>query len=94
MSEPQKKRRQFLADVLFAGGALGAAALGTRYLMTPRAAPKEQPTPAPTATKKPPASPTPVPEAPTRGRVISQPTPAPALDGDVYIAPTPKASPK
>lgn len=32
MSQEKLKRRQFLADALFAGGALGAAALAARYL--------------------------------------------------------------
>lgn len=32
MSQQRTKRRQFLADMLFAGGALGAAALAARYL--------------------------------------------------------------
>lgn len=58
MSQEKLKRRQFLADALFAGGALGAAALAARYLgNTPpepepkvmgKVAPVTTPTPEPT----------------------------------------------
>ncbi|MCE7875485.1 hypothetical protein DYH09_34675 [bacterium CPR1] len=58
MSADKLKRRQFLADALFAGGALGAAALAARYLgnkppepepkIMGKVAPVHTPTPEPT----------------------------------------------
>ncbi|GMU53387.1 MAG: hypothetical protein AMXMBFR33_25330 [Candidatus Xenobia bacterium] len=63
MSGDKLKRRQFLADALFAGGALGAAALAARYLgNTPpepepkvmgKVAPVNTPTPTPVSTCEP-----------------------------------------
>lgn len=55
MSEPRTRRR-FLADALFAGGALGAAALASRLL-----APQPEPPVAPPVAQ---AQPTPVIERP------------------------------
>lgn len=76
MSEERLKRRRFLADALFAGGALGAAALTARYFTRPA----EPEPPMPGAVAVPPelipsASPTCV-ETP------------PGIDGDV-VAPMP-----
>ncbi|MCE7875486.1 hypothetical protein DYH09_34680 [bacterium CPR1] len=49
MSEPRKRRRQFLADLLFAGGAAASAALLARAFADPA-----QPEPTPVATRTPP----------------------------------------
>lgn len=59
MSE-RMKRRQFIADALFAGGALGAAALATRWLVS-----TEPAAPAPVA------SPTPPPQACSREDLVN-----------------------
>lgn len=74
MSEERLKRRRFLADALFAGGALGAAALTARYLTQPP--PPEPPVPGnmPAPVITPSATPT-----------CAEP---PGFDGDV-VAPMP-----
>lgn len=65
MSAERMNRRRFLADMLFAGGALGATALAARYLTSP-----EPPSPPPPVAVKP----TPPPEMhPQGGMMISPP---------------------
>lgn len=64
MSDKQK-RRKFLADALFAGGALGAAALGARWFVPPAVSepdPQGSPTPQRTPDATPSNTPTPVPQ--------------------------------
>ncbi len=72
MSESRLNRRKFLADALFAGGALGAAALAARYL-----APGREPPPVIAGDLEPvKCSPTPTPQE------------TPAMDGNmVPVAP-------
>lgn len=69
MSQPEdrKKRRQFLADMLFAGGGLAAAALlAKNYAPQPTVA---QATPTPSATP----SSCPTPEGPYPGEMMIEP---------------------
>lgn len=58
MSEKQK-RRKFLADALFAGGALGAAALGARWFIPP-AVSEPEPQVSPSPQRTPEKTPTPI----------------------------------
>lgn len=64
MSESRIKRRRFLADALFAGGALGAAALGARLFSQPKE-------PEPVCIKTPEVRPTP--DAPMPGQMMIAP---------------------
>lgn len=96
MSEPDKrKRRQFLADALFAGGGLAAAALLARGFMKPgEAVAQGTPTPSASPSAKPSCPPTP--NMPVPGEMVAEPqiegkvapaaptsTPNPAIRGDV-----------
>lgn len=79
MTDGRIKRRRFLADILFAGGALSAAAL---LAQVSQAEPTPSPNPAP-ATQTPAATP-----KPSR-------TPEFQLDGDVALPPPkPKVAPE
>lgn len=80
MSEDKLKRRRFLADILFAGGALTAAALLTSEVL----AKNPQISPTPGGTK----SPSPTPQNPT-GKSTAKP-PDPHLGG----APMPPRTPR
>ncbi|MFN8610417.1 MAG: hypothetical protein U0931_22960 [Vulcanimicrobiota bacterium] len=96
MSGDKVNRRRFLADLLFAGGALTAAAL---LAQTGEAEKKPSPTATPKATGTPtekldgdvalPASPTPKPpEPPLGGKPMA---PAPMVKGEVSV---PRRQPK
>ncbi len=66
MSEPQKKRRQFLADALFAGGAVGAAALGARWFSNRSREVAQNPEPTATASPAPTSTPSSTPTPTTQ----------------------------
>jgi hypothetical protein len=70
VSDDRLKRRRFLADMLFAGGALGAAALTARWM-------SQAPPPAPQQAA---VRPSPFPPPAFDPNLSTQP---PALDGDV-----------
>jgi hypothetical protein len=53
VSQDQRKRRQFLADALFAGGSLAVAALTARWLTRPAPEPQAHQTPRPDVAKTP-----------------------------------------
>lgn len=87
MSEPdQRKRRQFLADALFAGGGLAAAALLARSFVPAEptvAQATSTPSPTPTATK---TTCPPQPNVPYPGEMV-----APHVEGKVAAPSTPDA---
>ena len=84
MSEDKKSRRRFLADLLFAGGALSAAALAAKASLGPSNSPEASVSPHTIAATPEPLQ-TPVvkpPEPPLPGAMINpSPTFEPALGG-------------
>lgn len=90
VSEPDKrKRRQFLADALFAGGSLAAAALLARHFAQPEpVVAQTTPTPTPTPSSTPTSCP-PDPNRPVPGEMV-----APPIEGKVAPAtPAPTTTP-
>lgn len=91
MSEDKMKRRRFLADLLFAGGVISAAALlakatqpaGPTTLATGTPAPQSaSPTPPPVQLDGDVAAPQP-PVEPRLGGAVAPPQPQPRIKGDV-----------
>ncbi len=73
MSQPEerKKRRQFLADMLFAGGGLAAAALLAKNFAQEPVVAQATPTPTPSPAATPSNCPTP--EGPYPGEMLIEP---------------------
>lgn len=83
MSEQTRKRRQFLADLLFAGGAAVSAALLARAVE-----PELEPEPVPTPRTQPVMHRRPVrPEPPVNGGMVMKPQLQPVAEGRFVIAP-------
>lgn len=80
MSEPTRKRRQFLADLLFAGGAAVSAALLARAM-------ELEPEPVPTPRTQPAMHRRPQrPEPPVNGGMVMKPQLQPVAEGRFVIA--------
>lgn len=97
MSESPKSRRRFLADLLFLGGAAGAAAfLAKSQLGEPTPAPAVSPTPTdcklPAELSPPPGS-APVPPPQEAGNMVVPPPEEPKMLGDVEPPPPPRTPP-
>ncbi|GMU53386.1 MAG: hypothetical protein AMXMBFR33_25320 [Candidatus Xenobia bacterium] len=81
MSEPTRKRRQFLADLLFAGGAAVSAALLARAME-----PEPEPVPPPPRTQPAMHRRPSRPEPPVNGGMVMRPPVQPVAEGRFEIA--------
>ena len=95
MSEDKIKRRRFLADILFAGGAISAAALVAKATQSAASPSPVAQNPVPPGTPTPPATPavTPSVKAPPEPQLGGAVAPPVNVKGDVAMPQTRKTLP-